>query len=274
MKKTERKKIIKGTISSNRAVRPDHFELTMEAPWLSKVSRAGQFVMVKLSDKFTDPLLRIPLAVHSKNAGGISLMYKVVGSGTKILSEQKKGTVLDVVGPLGNGFNDEPILKKKGRVAIIVAGGHGIIPLYLLAKGFREKNIEVKVFIGAGTKEHVLLEKKLKKTGASVQVATDNGTLGHKGSVVALAEEYLKKEKGEKAASRDIKHYTYACGPRVMLNALSKKLKKLNEPAEFSLDAYMACGIGACKGCAIKTVSGYKLVCKDGPVFDMRSIVF
>lgn len=270
MKKTERKIIIRGKILSNRAVQPDHFELKMEASWLGKVSRAGQFVMVKLCDKFTDPLLRIPLAVHSKNAGGISLMYKVVGSGTKILSERKKGTVLDVVGPLGNGFNDDFVLKKSGRKAIIAAGGHGIVPLYMLVKSLKEKNIEVEVFLGAGTKEHVLLEKKLKKTGAKVQIATDDGTYGRKGSVVALVEEYLKKEKGKKGA----KHYTYACGPRLMLVALSKKLKKLNEGAEFSLDAYMACGIGACKGCAVRTTSGYKMVCKDGPIFDMRSIEF
>jgi len=273
MKKTEQI-IIQGKILSNLPVARDHFELKMETPRLGKRARAGQFVMVKLCDKFTDPLLRIPLAVHSKNAGGISLMYKIVGNGTKTLSERKKGTVLDVVGPLGNGFNDELVLKKNGRKAIIAAGGHGIIPLYMLAKSLREKNIEVTVFIGAGTKEHVLLEKKLKKTGAKVQVATDDGTYGQKGSVVALVEEYLKKEKEKKGAAEGIKHYTYACGPRPMLTVLSKKLKKLNEEAEFSLDAYMACGIGACRGCAVKTTSGYKLACKDGPVFDMRSIVF
>jgi len=274
MEKIELKKIIKGKIVSNLPVAKDHFELKMEASWLGKSARAGQFVMVKLCDKFTDPLLRIPLAVHSKNAGGISLMYKVVGNGTKILSERKKGTVLDVIGPLGNGFDDKHILKKSGRKAIIVAGGHGIIPLYMLVKRFKEKNIEVTAFLGAGTKEYVLLGKKLKKTGAKVHIATDDGTSGRKGSVVTLVEEYLKKEKKKKDETKGANHYIYACGPRPMLAALSRSLKKLNEEAEFSLDAYMACGIGACKGCAIKTTSGYKMVCKDGPVFDMRSIVF
>ncbi len=277
MKHSGQKKIIKEKILSNLQTAPGHFELKIAAPWLAKESRAGQFVMVKPRNETTDPLLRIPLAIHSRNEKGISLMYKVVGAGTEILSYRKKGDIIDLIGPLGNGFNCERALKTKGMKVLIAAGGHGIVPLYMLVKVLREHKVEVEVFIGARTKKQILCEEKLKKTGAKIHIATDDGTKGAKASILAPLTAYLKKENIKKFASsegRAVSHLVYACGPKVMLAALSQELKKYNVDAEFSLEAYMACGIGACLGCAVMTVSGYKMVCKDGPVFDMRSIVF
>ena len=277
MKHSGQKKIIKEKILSNLQTAPGHFELKIAAPWLAKESRAGQFVMVKPRNETTDPLLRIPLAIHSRNEKGISLLYKVVGPGTEILSCRKKGEIIDLLGPLGNGFNCERALKAKGMKVLIIAGGHGIIPLYMVAKVLREQNTEVEGFIGAGTKKHILCEQKLKKIGTKIHIATDDGTKGAKGSVLAPIMAYLKKENVKKFSSstpQAVRHLVYACGPKPMLAALSRELKKFNVAAEFSLDAYMACGIGACLGCAVMTTSGYKMVCKDGPVFDMRSIVF
>jgi len=277
MKHSEWKKIIKGKILSNLQIAPNHFELKIAAPWLAKEFRAGQFVMVKSRNETTDPLLRIPLAIHSRNGKNINLLYKTVGSGTEILSCRKKGEIIDLIGPLGNGFNYDSALKIKGMKVLIVAGGHGIVPLYLLAKVLREHKVEVEVFIGAGTEKYILCEEKLKKIGTKVHIATEDGTKGAKGYVLDPLMAYLKKENVKKfssSAPRDVSHLVYACGPKSMLAALGRELKKYNVAAEFSLEAYMVCGIGACLGCAVMTTSGYKMVCKDGPVFDMRSIVF
>lgn len=253
------KKVIKGKVLSNERIAQDHYVMEVECPWMAKKSLPGQFVLVKTQENVQDPLLRIPLGVHRIKKRGIHLLYKVVGPATKLLSSRKKGEELDMLGPLGNSFD---LSGAKSGKALLVAGGHGIAPLYAAAEILKKR---CEVFIGACEKKHVVCAKNLKKLRIKVHVATEDGMMGRRGYVTDLVEDYLKNNKAFKGT-------VYACGPRPMLKALSKITDKFNVPTQVSLDAYMACGIGACLGCAIKTTSGYKQVCKDGPVFNAQEI--
>lgn len=237
--------------------------MTLNAPEIAKLSQPGQFITTKIKESGADPLLRIPLGIHRVSKKTIRLLYKVVGEGTKLFAAKKKGEEVSILGPLGNGF------KLENSEAIIVAGGHGVAPLYFLAEELIKKKKKVDFFVGAGTKDHILCVKELKKIGVKVHIATEDGTQGRKGYVTALIEDYLKR------VTRRVLHATfYACGPKPMLLSVADIAKKWGLSAQISLDAYMACGFGACLGCAVRAKNGYKLVCKDGPVFDAEEIVW
>lgn len=284
MLKTEakpKKEVICAKICSNKKIKEDYFEMEITAPSLSKKAHPGQFVNVKIAQITKDPFLRIPLGIHSKTKNGIKLLYKVVGVGTHLLSKKQKGEEVNILGPLGNWFGIEKPAGKNKNV-LLVAGGHGIAPLYFLAEELVKQKRDVTVFLGACTSGHILCERELKKLGAKVHVATDDGSRGFKGYVTDLLKKYLQ-DRLAKPETRNPKHHTrvtshqslvtiYACGPRPMLNAVGRIAKENNLKAEVSLDAYMACGIGVCLGCAVKTNDGYKMVCKDGPVFDSGAI--
>ncbi|MFH1797979.1 MAG: dihydroorotate dehydrogenase electron transfer subunit [Candidatus Omnitrophota bacterium] len=259
---------ITAKIISNKQIAPDHFLMKLSAPLIAKVSQPGQFVTVKTQESGTNPLLRIPLGIHIRGADTISVLYKTVGEGTKLISTKKKGEKVSVLGPLGNGFELELFLKQKNNTAIIVAGGHGIAPLFFLAEEILKKKKKIEFFIGASTGNHILRAKELEKMGAKVYLATEDGTQGHKGYVTDILESYIRRL----AAIHHSLFTIYACGPRPMLSALAKIAKKANIPARVSLDAYMACGVGACLGCAVRAKEGYRLVCKDGPVFNAEEI--
>jgi dihydroorotate dehydrogenase electron transfer subunit len=252
----------KATIIDNKKIAPDHYVINLESKFLSKNSLPGQFVNVKISDKGTDPLLRIPLGISRVTKKGIGLVYKVVGEGTQALSLKKKNEALDILGPLGTPFCLPESGKK--REAILVAGGHGIAPLYALAEILtkRKKN-RVTVFIGAAKGGHIVLAKEIKALGCDVDISTEDGSRGKKGYVTCLLATQLEKLGAGPRGAIDI----YACGPRPMVAAVAREAEKHGLVAQVSLDAYMACGIGACMGCAVKTKAGYKMVCKDGPVF-------
>ncbi|NQT32454.1 MAG: dihydroorotate dehydrogenase electron transfer subunit [Candidatus Omnitrophica bacterium] len=261
------RKTQKCTIISNKNIASDHFLLKIEAPFLAKNANPGQFVNVKVKDNVTDPLLRIPLGVHRVHSREIDLLYKVVGPGTELLSKRKKGEKLDVLGPLGNGFDLSSINDGRDKTAIIVAGGHGVAPLVALAEEMAGKKIKIEVFAGHSTKKHIVCVKEFKKLGAKVHIATDDGTQGHKGHVTGLLNKHIKSGDYDPGLAT-----IYACGPRPMLSTLAKDVKRYKIPTQVSLDEYMACGIGACLGCAVRTRDGYKLICKDGPVFDAGEV--
>ncbi|MFH1553227.1 MAG: dihydroorotate dehydrogenase electron transfer subunit [Candidatus Omnitrophota bacterium] len=270
-----KKKIIQAKIISNRKIAADHYVIRVEAAHLGRNSSPGQFVTVKAEEGTTDPLLRIPLGVHAVRKEGIDLLYKVVGPATELLRSKEKGEKIGILGPLGKGFDLASLLREKDSEAVIVAGGHGVAPLCALAETIIKKKKKVDFFIGACAKKHVVCTEKLKKLGARVYVATEDGTRGYKGYVTGLLQKHLKR-KGLRLRSGQAKNKTrqwvYACGPKPMLAELAKVVKKYNVQAQVSLDAYMACGIGSCLGCAVRTKDGYKLVCKDGPVFDAQEI--
>lgn len=249
-------------------VAKNYFVMDVEAPFLAEKAIAGNFVSLKVQDNVTDPLLKVPLGIHKHNESGISVLYKVIGEGTRLLSKRRAGEEVEIMGPLGNAFSFNDLTEAE---VIIAAGGHGIAPLYLLAESILKEKPSAKIhfLIGACTKEEILCAGELEKMGCEVKISTDDGSHGCRGYVTDLIQKLLdeKEKSGEKLPEK-----IFACGPRAMLSAVNKVAEKAKIPLEVSLDAYMACGIGACLGCAVRTKGGYKMVCKDGPVFSSDEI--
>lgn len=264
----------------NIEVAPKYYKILLRAPAIAKAAKPGQFVQIKVSGDY-EPLLRRPLGVHRVAGDNIEVLFEAVGKGTEILSQRKASCNLDIIGPLGNGFNyrgQGTARLRSGQTGdrrpILVAGGMGVAPLLFLAEGL--KNHKVTVLIGGKTKRQILCEKEFKELGCEVKIATDDGSAGFKGKVTELLKNQLSALNFQLSA-------IYACGPRPMLKEISAISKKYNIPAQISLEEHMACGIGACLGCVVKTRNEqrtmrnefeYKRVCKEGPVFDAREIIW
>ncbi len=253
---------IKARIVKNLLVAKNYFQAIILAPQIAKAASPGQFVNVKVAQG-PEPLLRRPLSIHSVKGKYLELLYEVLGKGTEILSRRRPGEMLDMIGPLGNGF-DSPRLTVRGS-QIIVAGGMGVAPLLFLAEKLKSR--QVIVLIGARTESQILCEKEFKKLSCDVKIATDDGSCGFKGRVTDLLQHLLP-------AICHKPYAIYACGPHPMLRELSRISRKCKIPAQVSLEEHMACGIGACLGCVVKTKNGYKRVCKDGPIFNAEEIIW
>jgi len=242
------------------------FRMKIQAPSIAKEAGAGQFLHVRCGGS-TDPLLRRPLSIHRIGAKCVEILYNVVGKGTVILSQMAKGDVIDIIGPLGKGFK---ISKKSRSFKILVGGGMGVAPLLALAeelsRGAKKKKFIV--VLGAKTKNHILCEKEFRKLGGEVHVATEDGSAGKKALATELAEDIVKSGK-----CRRQEICIYAAGPAGMVKALCRLAGGCSLESQVSLEEKMACGLGACLGCVIDTQSGYKRVCKDGPVFNMCEII-
>lgn len=208
--------------------------------------RAGQFVDIVVPGQF----LRRPISVCDVEGDVLTLIYKVVGDGTRKMSQWQAGSTLNVLTGLGNGYN----LEKAGERPLLVGGGVGVPPLYYLAKQLRAKGKTVRVILGFNTREEVFFEDEFRELGCEVQVTTADGSYGIKGFVTAA----LPFE-GESEGS-----YYYACGPLPMLRAL---VQAAGTKGEVSMEERMGCGFGICVGCSIQTQNGIKRVCKEGPVF-------
>ncbi len=232
---------------------------------MAAAAKPGQFINAKINDSF-EPLLRRPFGIHKVNGVKISIMYKVIGKGTRLLSMKKPGEGLDIIGPLGRGF-DLSRQAIKGRSAILVAGGMGVAPLLFLAAKLKKLKIKTLVLLGASDRENICCEPDFKNLGCRVKISTDDGSKGFEGYVSALLEKELS------AVSRQ-PLTVYACGPHPMLKEVARICREKNIPAGVSLEEHMSCGFGACLGCAVNTKEGYKRVCKEGPVFDAREIVW
>jgi len=271
----------KAKLIYNKKVNRNYFHCALEAASIAKNALPGQFINVKLTETF-DPLLRRPFSIHRVRGKTIEILYQVVGKGSAILSEKKAGEYLDIIGPLGNGFNClEP--RVYNLKPILIAGGMGVAPLVFLAqKLFSRKPI---VLIGAKTKKHILCAEEFKKIGCKIKIATDDGSKGFKGRVTELLKNVLLEPKTQFALndSQNLKPIIYACGPKPMLKEIAVISKNYKIPAQISLEEHMACGIGACLGCMVETRTEnleprtqfeYKRVCKDGPVFLADEIIW
>ncbi|MCQ2404538.1 MAG: dihydroorotate dehydrogenase electron transfer subunit [Clostridia bacterium] len=215
----------------------------------SAITSAGQFVNVQLSGKF----LRRPISVCDVNGDELTLVYKVVGAGTRQMSEMQVGDTVDVLSGLGNGYDET----KAGERVLLLGGGVGVPPLYLLAKNLLKAGKTVSVVLGFNKADEIFFEDEFKALGATVTVATADGSYGKKGFVTdALPETY---------------DYFYTCGPELMLKAV---YKATNTSGQFSFEERMGCGFGACMGCSCKTITGYKRICKDGPVLEKEEILW
>jgi dihydroorotate dehydrogenase electron transfer subunit len=252
-------------IISNKRVSTDCYRLEIFAPEISKEAKPGQFVHVLIKEKDQKPLLRRPFAVHNvKDKETLYLLYKIRGVGTKALSSMKKDDTLDIIGPLGNGF-DAPGGNKK---ALVVGGGIGIAPLLFLIKELIERGRQVTTFIGADCEDNLLLGSEIDKLNSEVIITTEDGSSGKQAKVTDVLADYLGRNKEERKAE------IFASGPKEMLRVIAKLAQKHHLASQVSLDEIIACGVGACLGCAVKTRNGYKLVCKDGPVFKTSDLLW
>jgi dihydroorotate dehydrogenase electron transfer subunit len=236
------------TIKSNELIAKSVYKMVLQGD-TSNITNCGQFVNIKLDGLY----LRRPISVCDLQGDMLTLIYKVVGKGTQLLSEMESGVKLSVLTGLGNGYN----LDKSGDAPLLIGGGVGVPPLYLLAKRLIEKGCKVSVILGFNTKDELFLEEEFKKLGCITMVTTVDGSYGTKGFVTdALPENYS---------------YFYTCGPEPMLKAVYKSTET---SGQFSFEERMGCGFGACMGCSCKTVTGYKRICKDGPVLEKEEILW
>ena len=215
----------------------------------SEITSPGQFVNIKLDGFF----LRRPISVCDCEDGTLTIVYKVVGSGTEAMSAMKEGN-LDILTGLGNGYD----LSVSGNKPLLIGGGVGVPPLYMLAKKLIEEGKEVSVILGFNTKSEVFYEDEFKALGAKVLVTTVDGSYGIKGFVTNAMDgiDYT---------------YFYTCGPEPMLKAVYNS--SVTE-GQFSFEERMGCGFGACMGCSCKTITGYKRICKEGPVMRKEEILW
>lgn len=231
-------------IVENIPIAENVFKITLRGG--SETPRAGQFVNIKLRGLY----LRRPISVCDAEDGSLTLIYKVVGKGTRLLSEMKDGS-LDVLTGLGNGYD----LEASGDLPLLVGGGVGVPPLYLLAKNLASDGKSVCAVLGFNKKSEVFYENEFRALGCNVTVATADGSYGVKGFVTdALPENYT---------------HVYTCGPEPMLRAVFKAIKT---SGQFSFEERMGCGFGACMGCTCETVAGHKRICRDGPVLFKEEI--
>lgn len=249
-------------------VSADVYRMVLHAGQIARTAWPGQFVHLRVEQGY-DPLLRRPFSVHRVNReeGTFEILYRVVGRGTWILSTKAPGQKLDLIGPLGRGFAAEGGL----RTALVVAGGMGVAPLVFLTDVLREELERVEVFLGAENEGLVVCARELESYGAMVHIATEDGSRGFAGQVTELLAHFLGHG-GHAPEPTQI----YTCGPKVMLAQVAALAEKFSIPCQVSLEEVMACGVGACLGCAVKCptlAGGYKLACVDGPVFDTKEVV-
>ncbi len=273
-------------ILANEEIVSGYFRMVLQASRVAEEARAGQFIHVRVRDRY-EPLLRRPFSLHrigqkprteklkaeSLRWDDIEILYEVVGKGTRILAQKPVGEELDILGPLGRGFD----LREDLEVAILVAGGMGVAPLLALA----DKMVEIDkrkvknayIIIGARTKRLVLCEDDFRDLGMEVKVATDDGSQGYKGLATDLLKELL--------LTIDHRPSTiFACGPREMLRGIAAISINQDIPGQLSLESQMGCGVGACQGCVVRVqsskfkVESYQRVCKDGPVFRAGEIIW
>ena len=208
----------------------------------------GQFVNIRVEGQF----LRRPISVCNIADGILTIIYKVVGVGTEAMSHLPIGTQLDVLTVLGNGYD----LSKAGDAPLLVGGGVGVPPMYMLARQLREMGKKVRVILGFNTKDEVFYEEEFRALGCEVVVTTVDGSHGIKGFVTNALD-------GQQS-------YYYTCGPLPMIKAL---LQAAGTNGEVSMEERMGCGFGACMGCTIQTTQGPKRVCKEGPVFPAKYLI-
>ena len=216
----------------------------------SGITNAGQFINIKIDGLY----LRRPISVNDLDGDKVSIIYKVVGKGTEKLSKMTGGESLDILTGLGNGYN----LSSCGDAPLLVGGGVGVPPLYLLAKRLIAQGKKVTVILGFNTKSEIFYEQEFKNIGAQVFVTTVDGSYGIKGFVTD--------------AMKTLSYsYVYTCGPEPMLKAV---YNQSTSSGEFSFEERMGCGFGACMGCSCKTLYGNKRICKDGPVLKKEEILW
>ena len=236
-------------ITSNEKIARDIFKMTLSGD-TSAITAPGQFVNIKLDGLF----LRRPISVCDCVGDNLTLIYKAVGRGTEQMSRMKNGDELDLLTGLGNGYNT----RTSGDSPLLIGGGVGVPPMYMLCKKLVAEGKKVTVVLGFNSKDDVFCEDEFKALGADVHISTADGTYGTKGFVTDVIKNL---------------QYTffYTCGPEPMFRAMHKMMKT---PGRYSFEERMGCVFGACMGCSCKTLTGNKRICKEGPVMESEEIIW
>ena len=235
-------------ITENTQLTESVYKMTLSGD-VSAITAPGQFVNLKLDGLY----LRRPISVCDVQNNTLTIIYKVVGKGTAQMSKMQSGT-LDVLTGLGNGYD----LTVAGEKPVLLGGGVGVPPMYLLAKKLISQGKKVSVILGFNTKDELFYENEFKALGADVTVTTVDGSYGIKGFVTD--------------ALKDMDYtYFYTCGPEPMLKAVYKASQT---SGQMSFEKRMGCGFGTCMGCSCKTITGYKRICKEGPVMRKEEILW
>ena len=237
------------TIVSNAALTDAVYKMVLEGD-TSAITNCGQFVDLRLPEKY----LRRPISVCDYDDKTLTLIYKVVGSGTEIMAKLPVGTQLDVLTGLGNGYDTS----FSGDRPVLVGGGVGVPPMFNLCKKLLAEGKHPQVVLGFNAASEIFLAEDFRALGADVYIATADGSVGTRGFVTDVIKnlEYT---------------YFYSCGPMPMFKAMENVM---TTSGQYSFEERMGCGFGACMGCTIQVKSGYKRVCKDGPVFDGSEVIF
>ncbi|MYF98175.1 dihydroorotate dehydrogenase electron transfer subunit [Candidatus Poribacteria bacterium] len=254
-------------IISNEKVAEDHYLLRCECSGIAKFARPGQFIHVMISQG-AGLLLRRPFTIYTVNGREITMLYQIIGEGTKQLSTMPKGASIQVLGPLGNTFD----IAKNPEPAILVGGGAGIASLMLLAVALRAQDIPTIGLVGAQYRDRLLSVDDLEKIGVKVHIATDDGSIGHQGFVTDILTNMLRQN--------DLHHpIVYACGPHGMLTAVAKITEEFEVPTQVAMENRMGCAMGVCLGCVCPVYIDdesieYQRVCTEGPVFNALDIAW
>ncbi len=219
----------------------------------------GQFYMLQVSSGL-DPLLKRAFSLFRRTSYGIQLLYRIVGKGTSLMRDLKEGKIIDVLGPLGNGYP----APSAEEIPLVIAGGIGMASVFPFVEKMPGRAY---VFYGAKTKDEILMVEELRKVSKELFISTDDGTCEKKGTALGLLNHFLLR-RGQLLHNFVI----YACGPRPLMREVSGVAADHGLKANLSLEEHMACGIGACLGCVTKTKAGYRRVCKEGPVFGSGEI--
>jgi dihydroorotate dehydrogenase electron transfer subunit len=264
----------KTIILSNQEVSPGYFRMRILAPGFGEKAHSGQFLMFRVQ-RSLPPLLRRPFGVFRvgflppdcegmPDKEYVEILYKVAGRGTTIMAQLHEGDHVELLGPLGKGFEENPSRQEK----ILVGGGIGLVPLFMLASELVGK-YNVRLLMGGRTRDDILAVTEFERLGVETYVSTDDGSLGEEGLVTRVLERKLKKYPEAEV---------FACGPIPMLKAVNAICAERKVPLQVSLEEFMACGVGACLGCVVKGAGhtdenpSYLCTCKVGPVFQSQRL--
>ena len=253
----------------NRSIGPGYYRIGLTCHHRYKDAKPGQFIMLRFPGQIT-PFLRRPYSIHqliydTDRVIGIELLYKVVGEGTEKLSGCQVDNDLDILGPLGNGFT----ISNHYKTAYLAAGGIGVAPMVFLATYLKTKGVDIgksQIFLGGRSKDDLLCKDEFLDLGIKIQVTTDDGSEGDRCLITNPLEIISKKDRPD---------IIYACGPLEMLKCVVGIAEKFNIPCQVSVETMMACGMGACLGCAVEqkgSETAYLHACVNGPVFDIAAI--
>ena len=256
-----------GEIISNRCLKGDYYQVVFYAPEIAAKAQAGQFVHVQIANMSAN-ILRRPFSINNTDPvkGTVQVTYKVVGSGTEVLSKLSAGAVCDLLGPLGNGYK----LPADDEIPVMIAGGYGTAAMFMISKLAKNKGI---LLAGARSDADLILLEDYAALGCEVKAATNDGSVGVKGFVTLLLDDILKNP------APGAKYRFYACGPTPMLMATGQMLCAAERAdGELSLDHVMCCGVGACFACVVKVKDGdsfrYARSCSEGPVFTAGEVYY